>query len=93
MAYLILALDDKRILHISATLDYQDNGNYLIHNGTLAIPPSICELAEVAAVPDGVEPEKWCYIGGEFSPNPNWQEPEEPIDVERVFQILEGVID
>lgn len=92
MAYLILATDDKRIVHISNSLDHQSNGNYLINNGTLAIPPSICTLVEVNTVPDGVELEKWCYIDGQFVPNPNWREPEFN-DVDEILNIIEeGII-
>lgn len=75
MKYLLLARDNKRIMFVSETLGYQENGNYLINDGTLAIPPSICELVEVPSIPEGVEPEKWCYKDGQFIPNPDWREP------------------
>lgn len=88
MKYLIRSPEDNRIMHISDTLSHQDNGNYLINNGTLAIPPSICTLVEVDTVPDGVEPEKWCYIDGEFTPNPNWRDPDLS-DVDEIINIIE----
>ena len=75
MKYLILAKEDHRIMHISDTMNYQSNGNYLIYNDSLAIPPVICDMVEVAAIPEGVEPEKWCYVGGKFVPNANWTPP------------------
>lgn len=92
MKYLILAPTDKRIIHISDDLGYQSNGNYLINNGRLAIPPSICELVTVDNVPDGVEPEKYCYIDNAFVENPNWSEPveEEYLTPDEVISILTG---
>lgn len=92
MKYLILAPTDKRIIHISDDLGYQSNGNYLINNGRLAIPPSICELATVDSVPDNVEPEKSCYIDNAFVENPNWSEPveEEYLTPDEVISILTG---
>lgn len=93
MKYVLLAPEDKRVLHISNDLAYQDNGNYLVDNGTLAIPQSICEMHEVGSLPANVEPEKWCYINGQFAPNPNWREPDGPVDVGRVFAIMRGEIE
>lgn len=92
MKYLILAPTDKRIIHISDDLGYQSNGNYLINNGRLAIPPSICELATVDSVPDNVEPEKYCYINNAFVENPNWSEPVEGeyLTPDEVISILTG---
>lgn len=75
MKYLILAPDDHRIIHISDDLGYQSNGNYLINHGTLAVPPTICQMVEVEAVPAEVEPEKWLYVDGGFAVNPNWRPP------------------
>lgn len=92
MKYVILAMDDKRIIHLSDDLGYQSNGNYLINNGTIAIPPSICEMVMVDSVPDNVEPEKYCYIDNTFVENPNWSEPveEEYLTPDEVISILTG---
>lgn len=75
MTWIILESESKRIMHISNTFAKEINGNYLINGGSLAVSPSICELVEVSSVPEGVEPEKWCYKDGEFVLNPDWREP------------------
>lgn len=96
MKYLILSPDDHRIIHISNDLGYQNNGNYLIYGGTLAIPPVICDMAEVESVPEGVEPERWCYTTeAGFYENPNWVEPEEIGDLtpDEVVGILTGEVE
>ena len=73
-------------------MGYQSNGNYLIYGGELAVPPILADMAEVASVPKGVEPEKWCYANGEFAENPNYVEPTEPDDpaVAEALNILKG---
>lgn len=95
MPYLFLPKNDKRILHISSDLDYQPNGNYLINEGTIAIPPSIVDMIEVDSIPESVETEKWSYIDGEFVYT--WVEPSEPtgesVNMDRIFSILEGEIE
>ena len=92
MKYILTAKDDHRIMHISDDLGYQSNGNYLIYGGELAVPPILADMAEVETVPEGVEPEKWCYADGEFYVNPNYVEPMEPEDlgVEEALEILRG---
>lgn len=92
MKYILTAKDDHRIMHISDDLGYQSNGNYLIYGGELAVPPILADMAEVETVPDGVEPEKWCYAEGEFAENPNYVEPTEPDDpaVAEALNILKG---
>lgn len=50
------------IMHISETKDYQENGNILIYNKTLAIPTSLTNgVYEVSEIPIGVETQKYCY--------------------------------
>lgn len=92
MKYILTAKDDHRIMHISDDLGYQSNGNYLIYGGELAVPPILADMAEVESVPEGVEPEKWCFADGEFYVNPNYVEPVEPADpgVEEALEILRG---
>ena len=92
MKYVLTDKDDHRIMHMSDDLGYQSNGNYLIYGGELAVPPILADMAEVQSVPEGVEPEKWCYADGEFYANPNYVEPMEPADpgVEEALEILRG---
>ena len=92
MKYILTAKDDHRIMHISDDMGYQSNGNYLIYGGELAVPPILADIAEVESVPDGVEPEKWCFADGEFYANPNYVEPTEPDDpaVAEALNILKG---
>lgn len=73
--YLILAPEDKRIMHISKTLDYNIFGGYVLDNG-LHIVKGISEAVEVEEVPEYVEVEKYCYINNEFVINENYIDPE-----------------
>ena len=77
--YIITAKNDHRVLYMSDDLDYQTNGNYLINSGILAIPPTICDMAEVASVPDYVVPDQFLYVDGEFIVNPNYTPHEEDV--------------
>ena len=61
MKYLILCPSDKRIIHISSTLDYNKVGGLILDSG-LHIAPNICEVEKVNDIPDYVEIEKYCYI-------------------------------
>lgn len=76
MKYLILCPSDKRIMHISSTLDYNKVGGLVLDNG-LHIAPGIAEVAEVEEVPEYVEVEKYLYVDGEFVINPNYEVEEE----------------
>ena len=50
------------IFHISETLDYQKNGNYLVDDGKLAIPPVLVkEMFEVSEIPEKIKTYKHCY--------------------------------
>lgn len=89
MKYLILAPEDGRVLHISDDIGYQENGNYLINGGMLAIPPTICHMVEVEQVPTGVEPERYCYVDGEFIINEDWVEPD-AMTPDEIMDILDG---
>lgn len=73
MKYLILCPTDKRIMHISSTLDYNKVGGLVLDNG-LHIAPGIAEVAGVDYVPEYVEPEKYLYKNGKFLENPNYIE-------------------
>ena len=71
--YLILALDDKRIMHFSKTLDYNSVGGYVLDSG-LNIVKGISEAVEVKEIPSHVEVEKYCYINNEFVYNIDYVE-------------------
>jgi hypothetical protein len=76
MKYLILCPTDKRIMHISTTLDYNKVGGLVLDNG-LHIAPGIAEVAEVSNVPEYVSEEKYLYKDGKFIENPNYIEYQE----------------
>lgn len=69
--YLILCPSDKRIMHISTTIDYESNGNFILDND-LRVLATIAECVQVDSVPDYVEVEKYLYVNGEFVENPNY---------------------
>jgi len=61
MKYIFVDENDV-IFEVSDTLDYQNNGNYLIKNGTLAVPQSLVKaMYEIEEVPNEVEVQKYCY--------------------------------
>ena len=74
MKYLILCPSDKRIMHISSTLDYNKVGGLILDSG-LHIAPNIAEVVTVSEVPEYVEVEKYLYKDG-FVLNPNYEERE-----------------
>jgi hypothetical protein len=71
MKYLILCPSDKRIIHISTSLEYNKIGGLILDTG-LQIAPSICEVAEVDDVPSSIEVEKYCYIDNNYILNENY---------------------
>lgn len=79
MSYLVLD-NNEVILAISDTIAYQDNGNALIKNATVAIPPVLFkEVIEVTTVDSGVEEMKYCYnVAKSFYVNPNYVAPVDP---------------
>ena len=74
MKYLILCPSDKRIMHISTTLNYNKVGGLVLDNG-LHIAPNIAEVVGVDYVPNYVEVEKYLYKNG-FVLNPDYEERE-----------------
>ena len=72
MKYLILSPSDKRIMHISTTLQYNKVGGLILDSG-LQIAPNISEVAEVYDVPSYVEIEKYLFVNGEYVLNPNYE--------------------
>lgn len=73
--YLILCPTDKRIMHISKTIDYEANGNYIL-DSNIRVLKTIAECEHVETVPDYVKIEKYLYVNGEFVVNPEYTEPE-----------------
>lgn len=89
MKYLILCPSDKRIIHISSTLDYNKVGGLILDSG-LHIAPNICEVETIDYIPDYVEVEKYCYIDGKFIENENYID--EEIDVDEFVETDDKII-
>lgn len=70
----ILTNNEHKIIYISETIGYQENGNALVDNGTLAIAtPLFDHVYENVEVPEKVAAEMWCYDGEQFYRNEaNW---------------------
>ena len=71
-------LTDKynHVITISKTLDYQNNGNYLVKDGTLAIVPSL--VTNIYEKNEGIDEKydssKYCYTEEKgFYINPDWK--------------------
>lgn len=75
MKYIITDKENV-IMHISETIGYQENGNVLVDNDTLAIAkPLVNKVYELESLDDGVVPSKYCYTEEEgFYKNTNYQE-------------------
>ncbi len=72
----IITDENNVIIHISETIGYQENGNVLVDNGTLAIAePLVKGKYEVETVDEKVVPAKYCYTPEKgFYKNENYQE-------------------
>lgn len=90
----ILTNKNDVVFHISETKSYQKNGNVLVDNDTLAIPPILIkEIFEVSEIPMEVEVQKYCYTAEKgFCKNENYREPELS-DTEKIKQLQEQVTD
>lgn len=88
MAYVITVKEDNRILEWGAKLDFMSNGYPRLVNENVAFPTFMVYVngkdvsdrvkPKTVIVPEGVEPEKWCYtIADGFYENPNWEDPDE----------------
>ena len=93
MKHLLIDHNDA-VVHVSPTLAYQDNGNPLVDHGTLAYASVVVKEAVTVAdetipgdLPSGATDRRYCYIDGEFVPNPNWVEPVEPTDPAYVAEL------
>ena len=72
----IITNKDNVIVHISETIGYQENGNVLVDNDTLAIPKiSVDKIYEVETIETGIVEQKYCYTEEEgFYRNVNYKE-------------------
>lgn len=83
----IITDNKNKIIHISKTIGYQNNGNVLINNDTLAIAKNLVkEVFEVENIPESIEAEKYCYTEEKgFYENVNYVEPiDEPTEIEKL---------
>lgn len=81
MKYLILCPSDKRIMHISTTLNYNKVGGLILDSG-LHIAPNIAEVVIVNEIPSNVEIEKYCFVNNTFILNENYIEVTEAQEVQ-----------
>ena len=91
MKYILTDQSDA-IIAISDTLSYQENGNLVINNGTLAIPPFMVKekYSYEGEIPNNIVPYKYKYIENEgFIRNENYIE-NYPIE-ERLTSIEEVI--
>ncbi len=90
----ILTNKDDVVFHISETKNYQKNGNVLVDNDTLAIPPVLIkDVFEMSEIPTEVGVQKYCYTAEKgFYKNENYKEPELS-DKEKIKQLQEQVTD
>lgn len=76
MKYIITDNKDV-VIHISNTIGYQENGNVLVDNDTLAIAkPLVKEVYEVQSIDKGICEQKYCYTEADgFYINESYVEP------------------
>lgn len=84
----ILTGNDNEIIKLSETLEYQDNGNPLVDNGTLAIAKYLVKgIFDVKKVPTEVKESEYCYTEEDgFYKNPNYQ-PSMPSEEDRITDL------
>ena len=72
----IITDKENVIIHISETIGYQENGNVLVDNSTLAIANLLVNgVYKVETVEEGVRPSKYCYTEEKgFYKNENYRE-------------------
>ncbi len=90
----ILTNKNDVVFHISETKSYQKNGNILVDNDTLAIPPILIkEIFEVSEILSEIQTYKYCYTAEKgFYKNENYKEPELS-DTEKIKQLQEQMTD
>ena len=91
MKYIITDKNDV-IIHISNTIGYQENGNVLVDNNTLAIAkPLVKEVYEVENIEEGITENKYCYTAKKgFYKNENYKELE-PTEKEKIIDLQEQI--
>lgn len=72
----IVTDNDNVIIHISETIGYQENGNVLVDNDTLAIAKiNVKEVFELEEILSGIVENKYCYTEEKgFYENKNYVE-------------------
>lgn len=80
------------IIHISETIGYQENGNVLVDNDTLAIAkPLVKGVYEVENIEENVTEIKYCYTEEKgFYANENYKEPE-PTEAEKIKELKQQI--
>lgn len=73
----IIVGNKNKITHISETIGYQENGNVLVDNDTLAIAKILVkQVYEIENIPEEVKVEKYCYTEEKgFYINEDYKEP------------------
>ena len=91
MKYVLVDNQDV-VMHISDTINYQENGNVLVDNDSLAYAKILVKkVHEVEEVPSEAVPYKYCYTEEDgFTANPNYVEPE-PSQLDRMEQEIQNV--
>ncbi len=90
MAKHIILGEGNVIIYISDTIGYQENGNVLVDNGTLAIAQMlVTEVIEMETIPDYVTTQDYLYVNGEFVENPNCP-PERTLDGMKSTKVAES---
>lgn len=97
MKYLILD-NNNVVFHISDTIGYQENGNPLVDNDTLAIAAilvkEVVEHDEIATpIPEDWVSGKYVYSEGQFVVNPDYVEPVPARDLEAEVEELQKVVE
>lgn len=88
----IITNENNAIIHISETIGYQENGNVLVDNNTLAIAkPLVKEVFEIENIEEGITENKYCYTEEQgFYENENYKEPE-PTETQKIEDLQEQI--
>jgi len=88
----IITDENNVIIHISETIGYQENGNILVDNDTLAIAkPLVKDVFEVETIDEYITEGKYCYTEKKgFYENKNYIEPE-PTDTQKILDLQEQI--
>lgn len=83
--YIITDKDDV-IFYITETKNYQENGNLLVDNDSLAIADYLVKgVYEIQEIPENVEVHKYCYTEENgFYENENYVEPKKEVTIEEL---------